>query len=135
MNFVVGYADSPLASSVVQAGIEEARVHGARLHVLRFARVGIRNERPQLIASYRERMAEIGSELEREGVDGVSELHMVQQDPGDALLAELHRLEAKLLVIGSRARSSVGKLLLGSTVQHLVLRAECPVLVVRRPHD
>lgn len=135
MNFVVGYTDSPLGPRVVQAGIEQARLHGARLHVLHFARVGIRNERPQVLAAYRDRMAKIGQQLESENIDGVSELRLIQREPSEALLAELDELNAELLVIGSRARSSVGKLLLGNTVQRLLLRAECPVLVIRQARN
>jgi nucleotide-binding universal stress UspA family protein len=38
---------------------------------------------------------------------------------------------AELLVIGARRRSPVGKLLLGSITQSLILTADMPVLVVK----
>jgi nucleotide-binding universal stress UspA family protein len=135
MDIVAGYTDSPLGHTVVDTGIAEARLRGARLHVLHFVRVGIRNEQPQVIARYRERMAEIESRLEREGVEGRSELVMGRKERGDALLSEVRELNAELLIIGSRARSPVGKFVIGSTAQHLLLRAECPVLVVRSPKE
>ena len=38
---------------------------------------------------------------------------------------------ADLIVIGLRRRSLVGKLLLGSNAQEILLDAECPVLAVK----
>lgn len=39
--------------------------------------------------------------------------------------------EADLVVVGVRRRTAVGKFLLGSTAQRLILGADCPVLVVK----
>lgn len=135
MDIVVGYADTRIGNAALEVGIAEARLRGARLHVLHAVRVGLRGEQPQVIARYQARMGDIGERLVREGIEGRSELLMVQRERGDALLAELERRSADLLIIGSRQRSPVGKLVLGSTVQHLLLRADCPVLVVRTPED
>ena len=58
--------------------------------------------------------------------------------PGDgventaATILELaEKAEAELLVIGARRRSPVGKALLGSVTQTLILDADIPVLVVK----
>jgi nucleotide-binding universal stress UspA family protein len=42
-----------------------------------------------------------------------------------------HQADAELLVIGARRRSPVGKLLLGSVTQTLILDADMPVLIVK----
>lgn len=54
---------------------------------------------------------------------------LVRSNPREALLAESG--QAQLVVVGSRGRGGFRGLLLGSTSQALVRRAECPVLVVR----
>jgi len=52
-------------------------------------------------------------------------------DLAGALVDLLTETGAELLVMGSRKRSPVGKFLLGSTVQRVVLDAPVPVLVVK----
>jgi nucleotide-binding universal stress UspA family protein len=42
-----------------------------------------------------------------------------------------HQRSSDLIVIGAQSRSAVGLVFLGSTTQHVVRSAECPVLVVR----
>jgi nucleotide-binding universal stress UspA family protein len=40
--------------------------------------------------------------------------------------------KADLLVVGIHGRGAIDRLLFGSTAQHLVRRASCPVLTLRR---
>jgi nucleotide-binding universal stress UspA family protein len=40
------------------------------------------------------------------------------------------KVDAEVLVIGGRRRTPVGKALLGSVAQRIILGAPCPVLVV-----
>jgi nucleotide-binding universal stress UspA family protein len=54
-------------------------------------------------------------------------------DLGDALLRLVDAFGADLLVIGARRRSPVGKALLGSVAQTVILQANLPVLVVKAP--
>ena len=43
--------------------------------------------------------------------------------------AELENIDE--IIIGVRRRSKVGKLLLGSTAQYVVLHAPCPVITIK----
>ena len=52
-------------------------------------------------------------------------------DTADELLKAMDRADADLLVIGIRHRSPVGKLLLGSVSQQLLLECPKPVLAVK----
>jgi nucleotide-binding universal stress UspA family protein len=54
------------------------------------------------------------------------------RDPADAVLDELHdRPDVQRLVIAMRRRSPVGKALLGSVSQRLLLESPVPVLAVK----
>lgn len=61
------------------------------------------------------------------------ELTTAKDDAGvpDAVLSVVDRSDAELLVIGARRRSPVGKFLLGSATQTMILHADIPVLVVK----
>jgi len=58
-------------------------------------------------------------------------------DAADMLVGAVEAREPRLLVIGSRQRSPLGKMLLGRTLQRLLLEVSVPVLVVKagRPLD
>lgn len=53
------------------------------------------------------------------------------EDGPDALIEASHSAETEMIVIGIRKRSQVGKLLLGSDAQRILLEATCPVLAVK----
>jgi nucleotide-binding universal stress UspA family protein len=63
------------------------------------------------------------------------QLHLTtaSEDVSSAILRLAADAGADLLVIGARRRSPVGKALLGSVTQNLVLEADIPVLVVKAP--
>ena len=63
------------------------------------------------------------------------ELHLATAGPdlAGALLKLVDSVDADLLVIGARRRSPVGKALMGSVAQTLLLEANLPVLVVKAP--
>ncbi len=53
------------------------------------------------------------------------------QEPVDALLDAVPGSGAELVVVGTRRRSPVGKFLLGSAAQRIILGSDVPVLVVK----
>ena len=52
-------------------------------------------------------------------------------EPAEHVLKVAQEVDATLVVVGHRHRSRVGKLLLGSAVQRIVLDADCPVVTVK----
>ena len=49
----------------------------------------------------------------------------------DEIEALVNHLDVSVLVIGLRRRTAVGKLLLGSTAQEILMTVSCPVLCVK----
>jgi nucleotide-binding universal stress UspA family protein len=52
-------------------------------------------------------------------------------DPDAEILAEAESIDPRFLVVGCRQRTPVGKAILGSTTQHVLLNATQPVVTVR----
>jgi nucleotide-binding universal stress UspA family protein len=52
-------------------------------------------------------------------------------EPAEDLINIAEACDADLIVIGLRRRTPVGKLILGSNAQRILLDAPCPVLAVK----
>ncbi|MBA3529037.1 MAG: universal stress protein, partial [Propionibacteriaceae bacterium] len=79
---------------------------------------------------------EIEQALHSAGLEDLEwDLHTAPDESGKAAaLVELtNEVGAVLLVVGSRRRTPIGKFLLGSTVQRVVLDSPVAVLVVKAP--
>jgi len=80
---------------------------------------------------------DVESALAEVGASGVSwQLHLAtaRDDVAETILDLATQVNARLLIIGARRRSPVGKALLGSVAQTLILEADVPVLVVKAPN-
>ena len=69
-------------------------------------------------------------------LDEVGVEHEVRQlvrgnEPAEDLIEVAEEVKADFIVIGLRRRTPVGKLILGSNAQRILLDASCPVLAVK----
>jgi nucleotide-binding universal stress UspA family protein len=127
---VVGYVPKAEGHAALRRAAEEARLRGSRLVVVNSHRGGRDFDREDALRSESE-LEEVRAELDRAGVE-----HEVRQlvrglDPAEDLLGIVEEVKAELIVIGLRRRSPVGKLILGSNAQRVLLDAACPVLAVK----
>ncbi len=134
MKIVVGYLKSPEGQAALDRGVAEARLRNAELLVVHSLRGGGRDEGEEMLA-YREELERVGAELEAEGL-AVEIRELVRGRPaGDDLVELANEEHADLIVIGIRRRSPVGKLVLGSNAQDVLLGANCPVLAIKPAED
>lgn len=127
---VVGFIDSPEGQAAVDAAVNEAERRGARLVLVNSARGG-RREDGETVLGIRDAMESTRLTLIERGVD-VEVLEVaLGNDPADDLLEVARERDADLIVIGLRRRTPVGKLVLGSNSQSILLSADCPVLAVK----
>lgn len=117
---VVGYVPKPEGEAALRSGVEEARLRGASLLVVN----SHRHDDGVDVAAIDQALADSGVE---------HEVRQVEQglEASEDLLTAATEVAADLIVIGLRRRTPVGKLILGSNAQRILLDAPCPVLAVK----
>jgi nucleotide-binding universal stress UspA family protein len=131
MRIVAGFLRSPEGRAALDRAIEETRLRvGAQLLVVHSMRGGERDELKQVL-TYREEFEQLEQRLKDEGVDYRLVEYARGNAPAEDLLQAAKDEDADLIVIGIRRRSPVGKLVLGSNAQDVLLHADCAVLAVK----
>lgn len=120
MSIVVGYADTDEGAAAAKAALREARVLGTRLIVV-----------PMGAAAAKSTSLDGLVERAKTGGVDVQIKDAAREDKTEHLLQVAEEGSAELIVIGLRRRSRVGKLILGSGAQRILLDAPCPVLTVK----
>jgi nucleotide-binding universal stress UspA family protein len=128
MSVVVGYVPRGEGEAALTHAVAEARSRQTRLIVVNTSRgdalVDQRFADQQQLTALQQRLADTG-------VPHQVVQTMRGRDASDEILDAAREHRAELVVIGLRHRSPVGKLLMGSTAQKVLLEAACPVLAVK----
>lgn len=119
MTIVVAYADTPPGHAAVRAAVAESARGGDTVVLV----PAVRGEPAPDLTDVEHRWPAGAGRLEVEHAD--------LADPSDAVVQVAQRRAARLVVVGLRARTPVGKLVFGSTAQRILLDATCPVLAVK----
>ena len=127
---VVGYVATAEGEAALDRAIEEARLRGATVLVVNSHRGGHEFDAPAARAAEGE-MDSVKAKLEASGVEFDMRQLVRGFEPAEDLIAIADESDAELIVIGLRRRSPVGKLILGSNAQRILLDAKCPVLAVK----
>ena len=124
MAVVVSFTDRPEGRAALAAAAIEARRRGTEMIVVVCTRDDGARTDPQL--GDRVIAGHVGPETSWSA-------HRVtgSEDPADEIVTVAEEVGAELIVIGLRRRSPVGKLILGSNAQRILLDAACPVLAVK----
>ncbi|MFQ1004078.1 universal stress protein [Modestobacter sp. SSW1-42] len=127
---VVGLVPNPRGQAALAHGLREARLRGARLVVVNASRGDALVDEEYLQG---EALTRLHEELAGSGVPTEVRQPVHGRDVAEELATVVAETSAELLVIGMRRRSAVGKLLMGSAAQRILLEVDCPVLAVKAP--
>ena len=131
MNILVGYDGSNAAKDALKLAKNHAKAFGAKIRVVKsvtrhqpldFSLIQVAEENPE---------REIRDQFNGDITNYETHLLVSSSSTGQNLvrIAELEKIDE--IIIGARKRSKVGKLLLGSTAQYVILNATCPVVTIK----
>jgi nucleotide-binding universal stress UspA family protein len=134
-----GSEEAELAAGVA---VELAKSTGSELHVVHVKLLPVTLPYPEVLGrredlewadrEARELLDEQVKKIEDAG-GTVAGDHLREELPAEEIVAPAEELGANVIVVGSRDRGGIRRILTGSVSDQVVRHANCPVLVVRSP--
>jgi nucleotide-binding universal stress UspA family protein len=130
MKILIGYDGSNSAKAALKLARKHAMAFGASVDVVTSMEKGTENEQ-QAIEDAERGLEWAKSMFAEKGVVCKTHLLIRGMAPGEDLVEFAKEANVEEIVVGVKRRSKVGKLLMGSTAQFVILQAPCPVVTVK----
>ncbi|MFX0537368.1 universal stress protein [Ornithinimicrobium sp. Y1847] len=134
MSVIVGYIPTREGRAALKKASAEAQLRGVKLIVVNSQRGG-RDFDADEAARFDEELTRVGRDLKSAGLEHEVRALVRGNEPAEDLVGVAEESDAHLIVIGLRRRTPIGKLILGSNAQRILLEAQCPVLAVKAGDD
>ncbi|OFE17482.1 universal stress protein UspA [Humibacillus sp. DSM 29435] len=130
MAIVVGYVATREGRAALKRAAEECILRGTKLVVISSHRGGKDFDADESVR-FEAELERVKEMLQQKGLEHEVRSLVRGNDPAEDLISVAEAESADFIVIGLRRRSPVGKLILGSNAQRILLDASCPVLAVK----
>lgn len=124
---LIAYIPGDIGEAAFEAGLKEARNRGCRAVLVNAPRSGLTVDRKMIDNEAKVELVDRA----RAGSVELEVLQPIDDDPVSAIEDLAESGGFSLLVIGLRRRSSIGKFIMGSTAQRLLLDVDIPVLAIK----
>ncbi|MCF8167128.1 MAG: universal stress protein [Rhodoferax sp.] len=128
MTILVAYVPRPEGEAALEKGIEIAKRRNERLMVVNAGPGGTREDPSVAEVPDVERVEAL---LASAGVDAEFKQFIRGASAVTEIQALVESLQVSVLIIGLRKRNPLGKLIMGSVAQDILLTVSCPVLAVK----
>ncbi|MYZ50596.1 universal stress protein [Malikia spinosa] len=128
MTILVAYVPRPEGQAALDKGLEIAKRRQERLVVVNASPGGRQEDPSRADVADVERVEQL---LAASGLDTEFKQFVRGKDAVTEIDQMAKALGVSVLIIGLRKRSAVGKLILGSVAQDLLMTVDCPVLAVK----
>jgi nucleotide-binding universal stress UspA family protein len=130
MRILVGYDGTNAAKDALNLAKTHAKALGASVEVVTSMPKGRESEKDDIEQA--ERGLEYAKSLFEEGnITCNTHLLIRGMSAGEDLVEFANENNIDEVIVGVKRRSKVGKLLMGSTAQYVILKAPCPVVTVK----
>ena len=130
MKILVGYDGTNSAKEALNLAKSYAKTFGASVEVVTSMQKGTESERKDIEQAERG-LAYAKSLFEEDGIACNTHLLIRGLTAGEDLVEFANENRIDQIVVGVKRRSKVGKLLMGSSAQYVILQAQCPVVTVK----
>lgn len=128
MTVLIGYLPAPEGQAALEVGFREAKIRNTDAIVVTSPRKGA----PDIITSLNEQArTDIMTVADKYGVEARIEQPTHEDDLVGTFNEFAREHGCDLIVIGLRKRSAIGKFILGSQAQRILLEADVPVLTAK----
>jgi nucleotide-binding universal stress UspA family protein len=130
MKILVGYDGTSSAKEALNLAKTHAKAFGATVEVVTSMEKGTEGHREEIEQAERG-LQWAKSLFEENDIDCTTHLLIRGLTPGEDIVEFAEENKADEIIVGVKRRSKVGKLLMGSTAQYVILKAACPVVSVK----
>jgi nucleotide-binding universal stress UspA family protein len=130
MKILVGYDGTNSAKEALNLAKSHAKTFGASVEVVTSMQKGTESARKDIEQAERG-LAYAKSLFEEDGIACNTHLLIRGLTAGEDLVKFADENQIDQIVVGVKRRSKVGKLLMGSSAQYVILQAQCPVVSVK----
>ncbi|BCO29362.1 universal stress protein [Rhodoferax lithotrophicus] len=128
MTILVAYVPRPEGEAALEKGIEIAKRRNEHLVVVNASPGGTKADPSAVNVMDAERVQNI---LDQAGLSSEFKQFVRGKNAVEEIELLVDSMKVSVLVIGLRKRSAVGKLIMGSVAQELLMSVSCPVLAVK----
>ena len=132
------------AAAALDFAVELAKQLGGELHLLHAYRMPLEifspygvaipdSVMPEIREAASRRLKELSAQVKDAGLQ--VQLHLREGPPADSIAEAARELGADLIVMGTRGRTGLAHVVLGSVAERTVRSAPCPVLTLKTPEQ
>ena len=130
MKILVGYDGSNSAKEAMKIAKKHAKAFNAEVHVVTSMASGTEHQQRE-IDSAESQLEWVETFFKEEEIPCETHLLIRGFSPGEDLVRFAEENQVDEIVVGVKRRSKVGKILLGSTAQYVIIKAPCTVVTVK----
>jgi len=130
MKILVGLDGSKSSKEALSLAKKHAKTFNAMIDLVTSMEKGTETQQKEIEDSEHD-LENAKKLLEKDGISCDTHLLIRGMAPGEDIVEFAEKNEVDEIVIGVKRRSKVGKLVFGSTAQHVILNAHCPVVTVK----
>ena len=130
MKILVSYSGTKESEAALELARKHAKIFDAKLLVV-FSSEGGKGEKPEEINKIENDLESIQKDISKDGIECEVEQLVRGLTPGEDIVLFAEENDIEQIYVGIRKKSRTSKLILGSTAQYIILKANCPVTSVK----